>query len=107
MQFDSYEALVKALEGTGLTGQEQIEHQLIVSCQQGAVWPNRGNSFWVSRRSGCWYLATWSPIAYKVPSDQDLLKLCQACIAVGNSAMYDVPPEIIERFLLQRVDDEE
>jgi hypothetical protein len=105
MEPDPYIALIKALAGVGLIGQRNLPDQLIVSTQQGPVWPNRGNSFWLSHREGIWYLSTWLPVAYRVPAHQDVVQLCSACMAVGTSAMYRVPPEIVTRFQLQEIDD--
>ncbi len=86
MQPDSYDVVIEALARTGLVGQMQREDQLVVSSQEGPVWPNRGNSFWLSRKHGAWYLSTWLPAAYRVPADQDIVALCSACNArpVGN-----------------------
>jgi hypothetical protein len=106
MQPDSYDAVKTALSKLGLVGQLQGEDQLVVSSQQGPVWPNRGNSFWLSRKHGTWYLSTWSPAGYQVPPDQDLLALCSACMG-GTSTMSRVPPEIIARFELQELDQNE
>jgi len=106
MQPDSYDAAREALAKLGLAGQMQGEDQLIVSAQQGPVWPNRGNSFWLSRKQGTWYLSTWLPAGYRVPPEQDLVALCSACMG-GPSAMYRVPPEVIERFGLQELDENE
>jgi len=100
---DPYESLTRALAGIGLTGQLQNPDQLIISCQEGPVWPERGNSFWVSHKQGVWYLGTWLPVCYKLPTDKDIVDLCAACMSFGTSAMYRVPPEIIERFALQEL----
>jgi len=106
MQPNSYDDLTEALAKLGLVGQMQSEDQLIVSTQHGPVWPNRGNSFWLSRKQGTWYLSTWLPAGYRVPPDQDLVALCSACIG-GPSAMYRVPAEVIARFSLQELEDDE
>jgi hypothetical protein len=106
MQPDSYDAVTEALTKLGLVGQMQGDDQLIVSAQQGPVWPNRGNSFWLSRKQGTWYLSTWLPAGYRVPSDQDLVVLCSACMG-GSSAMYRLPSEIIERFRLRELTEKE
>jgi hypothetical protein len=106
MQPDSYDALAKALAEIGLVGRMQGKDQLIVSSQQGPVWPDRGNSFWLSRKQGAYYLSTWLPAGYRVPADQDLVALCLACMGVP-SAMYLVPHEVIERFGLQELDKKE
>lgn len=105
MEPDPYIPLIEALAGVGLIGQRNLPDQLIVSAQQGPVWPNRGNSFLLSHREGLWYLSTWSPVHYRVPAKQDVVQLCSACMAVGASAMYRVPAEIVARFELQEIDD--
>ena len=105
MNSDPYIALSEALAAAGLTGQRSRPDQLIVSAQQGPVWPNGGNSFWLSQTQGVWYLSTWLPVCYRVPVNQDIVQLCLACMAVGTSAMYRVPPDIVTRFELQEIDD--
>ena len=106
MQPDSYHSLAKSLEAVGLTAQQQGPDQLVVSCQEGPVWPNRGNSFWLSRKEGAWYLSTWSPVGYGIPADQDIVALCTACMSVENSAMCRVPSDLVSRFQLQELDDD-
>lgn len=105
MQADPYIALAEALAVVGLTGQRSRPDQLIVSTQPGPVWPNRGNSFWLSYHQGLWYLSTWLPACYRVPANQDVVGLCLACMAIGTSARYRLPPEIVARFQLQEIDE--
>jgi hypothetical protein len=110
MQSDPYDVLTKALAPAGLIGQRENAgrlSRLIVSSQEGPVWPNRGNSFWLSQKDGVWYLVTWLPACYRVPASQDIVALCSACMLVGTSAMYRVPPEIVASFGLQELDDAE
>jgi len=104
---DSYASLTRALDAIGLTGQQIRSDQLVVSARQGVVWPDRGNSFWLSFQRGTWYLSTWLPACYRVPSDQDVVALCSACMEFGTSAMYRVPDEIAARFGLERIPDSE
>jgi len=85
MQPDPYIALTEALAAVGLTGQRSRPDQLTISAKPGPVWPNKGN--------------------YRVPADQDIVNLCSACMSVGSSAMYRIPPDIITRFQLQEIDD--
>ncbi len=105
MQSDPYIALTKALAAAGLAAQRSRPEQLIVSAQQGSVWPNERNNFWLSQNQGVWYLSTWLPACYRVPSNQDIVLLCKACMGIGTSEMYRVPPEIVARFELQEIDD--
>jgi hypothetical protein len=105
MQTDPYISLTAALAGVGLTGQLSRPDQLIVSAQQGPVLPNRDNSFWLSHNQGIWYLCTWLPACYRVPTNQDVATLCSACMAAGTAAKCRVPTEIVARFELQEIDD--
>ena len=97
--------LIGELARVGLIGQKNLPDELVVSAQQGPVWPSRGNSFLLSHREGFWYLSTWSPVHYRVPAKQDIVQLCSAFMAVGASARYRVPPDIVARFELQEIDD--
>ena len=101
MQPDPYIALTEALAAVGLTAQRTRPDQLVISTQQGPVWPN----FWLSHSEGHWYLSTWLPAYYRVPADRDIVNLCSACMTAGSSAMYRVPPDTIARFQLQEIDD--
>ena len=107
MRHDSYASLTDALHPIGLIGQRMGPDQLVVSAQEGPVWPDRGNSFWLSLRSGTWYLSTWAPMRYRIPDDQDVVSLCSACMDFGTSAMQRVPDEIAARFSLEQISDGE
>lgn len=105
MEPDPYIHLMEALARVGLIAQQRRPDLLIVSAQEGPVWPDRGNSFTLSHREGTWYLSTWTPVHYRVPTQQDLIALCSVCMATNGSAMYRVPLEIVTRFGLQEIDD--
>jgi hypothetical protein len=107
MNPNSYADLTNALQDMGLTGQQKNPDQLIVSTQLGPVWPNRGNSFWLSLQNGTWYLSTWLPACYRIPAGEDVVALCAACMKSGAAAMYRVPDEIIGRFGLELISDDE
>lgn len=107
MSPDSYPSLISALNAAGLSGQQLRSDQLVVSVQRGPVWPDRGNSFWVSLQRGVWYLSTWLPACYRIPAGQEVAAVCSACMAVGGSAMYRVPDEIVVRFGLAELSDDE
>jgi hypothetical protein len=107
MQPDPYESMIKALARVGLVGEMSNHRQLVVSRQVGPVWPDRGNSFWLSHSRGIWHLCTWSSVCYEVPRDQDVVDLCTRCMSLGTSAMYRVPREIVECFGLQELGNDE
>lgn len=95
---DPYADLTSALASDGIRCQFQAAGQLVISRQLGSIWPDRGNSFWVTHVEGCWYLFTWSPVGYRVTEAADCAAVCRACMAFGTSAMYRVPSEIAEPF---------
>ena len=104
---DSYEQLVAALASDGICCRFQSPDQLVVSAQAGAPWPDRSNSFWVTRATGVWHLFTWTPIGYLVPHRSDMASVCRACMAHRTSAMYSVPPNIAQQFALRELSDDE
>src|ERR1700730_8096445 len=107
MSHDSYSLLNSALNALGLTGEQRSPHQLVVSAQRGQIWPDGGNSFWLSYQRGAWYLSTWLPACYRIPAGQDIVAVCSACMGFCTSAMYKVPDEIAARFGLERISDNE
>jgi hypothetical protein len=48
-----------------------------VVCSKGP-YPLSGNSFWVTRFGGCWYLGTWGVRHYQVPDDESVVEVCLA-----------------------------
>ncbi len=107
MDFDltPYCEIRSALLEFGIQCQVNGRHQISVSAQRGPIWPDGGNSFWITRATGAWRLFTWSPVGYRVPEDADLVALCRRCMALGTTAMYRVPPEVCEEFGLVEMDD--
>jgi hypothetical protein len=103
----TYSSISNALEAVGIASRQSRHDQLIVSTQVGPVWPNAGNSFWLSYQKHGWYLSTWLPACYRIPSNQDLVALCVACMEASSSAMYRVPEAIVERFRLERLSERE
>jgi hypothetical protein len=80
---------------------------MVVSGQVEQVWPNRGNSFWVTHAGGRWHIFTWSPIGYQVPAATNMAALCRACMAHGESAMPKVPQSLVQQSGLLKQSDEE
>lgn len=107
MNADPYNLLAVALAAKGWTTHLRSPYQMIISSQDGPVWPDRGNSFWVSHRDGTWYLSTWAPTGYRVPRGQDMFAVCAACMSLGGSAMWRVPTEIASKFGLQELGSDE
>ena len=107
MSCHSYAQLVEALKDAGLAGQLMSPHQMAVSTQPGPVWPNNGNSFWLSLHNGAWFLVTWAPVGYRIPADRDVVKVCVACMNAVGSAMAQLPSTIVNGFGLTQLSDAE
>jgi hypothetical protein len=105
MDPDPYIPLIEALAAARLTGQRSLPDQLVVSAERGPMLGNPENSLWLSHRAGVWYLSTWLPVRYRVPTGQDIVALCCACTTTGSSPLSRVPPEIVARFGLQEIDE--
>lgn len=99
-----YSAVIKALGERRIEARFQSPDQLVVSLQKGPVWPNAGNSFWISHQNNQWYLCTWVPHCYSVPEATDVVELCSAFVTRGETAQYTVPVDLIERFKLMELD---
>ena len=78
-------------------------HQMTVSVQRGPIWPNSGNSFWLTHAKERWTLVTWTPVGYDIPDAMDVVELCRACMGIADSAMYDLPDDLVSSFGLHRL----
>lgn len=109
MDFDitPYTELRDALAQTGIKCGVYGRHQITVSVQDRAIWPDAGNSFWITVATGNWCLFTWVPVGYRIPDEADIPELCRRCMAIDGAAMYRVPAEICDDFGLTELDDEE
>ncbi len=101
---DPYILLTQVLTNAGLAAQRNLPDELIVSAQESSATPSRGTGLCLSYQAGCWYLSTWLPAHCRVPSGCDMVALCRACLEVGSSVNYRVPPEVMTRFGLQEID---
>ncbi len=104
---EPFSELAEALAPDGIRCTFMRPGQLAVSNQDGNVWPDRGNSFWLTRAGGRWYLFTWAPRGYHIPDSADVAALCRTCMAFGTSTMGSVPPDISQRFSLVELSEAE
>lgn len=79
-------------------------HQIAVSTQDGPLWPDAGNSFWITCATGQWHLFTWNSIGYLIPENSNLVDVCRTCMQIESKAMYVVPKSIVEQFGLIRLE---
>jgi hypothetical protein len=82
-------------------------HQITVSTQKGPIWPDRGNSFWITCAPGSWFIFPWFSDGYAIPNDSRLAELCRRCMELGGSAMHVIPDEIVTEFNLRELTEDE
>jgi hypothetical protein len=104
---DAYRQLAQELAVDDIRCQFQSCGQMVVSRQVGPIWPDRGNSFWLTHAGGGWHLFTWVPRGYRVPPDISIADLCRTSMAHGDSAMGKVSSHIIQAFALSELTDDE
>jgi hypothetical protein len=100
-----YDDLAKHLKAKGIGTYFQNPDQLVISDQNPAM-PS-SNCFWVSKREVDWFLGTWLPAIYQVPSDQDICSVCEIVFRSSPSAIYTVNTSVAQRLGLRRLSDEE
>lgn len=67
-----------------------------------------GNSFWVATRGGEWFIATWSPIIYRIPDPECLVNLCVRLLSRSPGRAYgDVDESVRTEFGLVEIQYEE
>jgi hypothetical protein len=99
-------SLVEGLHGRSIHTHFQGPGQLVVSRQQGPAWPSAGNSFWIGRVQGQWYLCTWVPVCYQVPASAALVSLCTDFADRGTCAQDAVPVDLVEGYGLAELTEE-
>lgn len=104
---DEFTEIEQALRERQISFYRQRPGQLVLSRQRGPVWPDAGTSFWLARLNRDWYLCTWAPCYYRVPPSSSVLDVAEAFVDVGTSAQWRVPPELITRFSLTEINDDE
>jgi hypothetical protein len=100
-----YEQVIQALARRGLQTHFMRPWQLVVSRQTGPPWPDRGNSFWIARLGGNWYVGTWGPFYYRLDDERQLEPFCVAFADTGTRAQARVPDNLATRFGLVEIDD--
>jgi|SRR5271170_3834759 len=103
----AYAELEQSLAPDGIRCQFQTQGQFVVSRQVGPIWPDRGNSFWVTHAGGNWNLFTWAPCGYRLADSGRVAELCRTFMASGDSAQFMVPEVIVKEFGLTELSDEE
>jgi hypothetical protein len=101
---DDLTTIEQQLRDRGISAYRQQPNQLVLSRQSGPVRPGRGNSFWICKLTGHWYVCTWAPLYYRVPAESSLVDACEAFLDVGETAQSRVPAELLSRFALTETD---
>ena len=105
-----YSALTNAIENAGFfTTFQPIEETCgrIVCASHGGDWGMGGFSFWIAVRNGRWFIATWAPRFYEIPSAEDVVSVAIEALRNNDRKGYDINKEIKEQFSLIEVYDDD
>jgi hypothetical protein len=82
------------------------DHRVVLASRRRKAGGYTGTSFWVSFRSGSWFLGTFGSISYSIPDPNNVLSLCTELLGkTFNGPMHYVPEEIQKTFALEQVVD--
>lgn len=101
-----YQSFAARFRGSDVRGFVKEPNQLVLSLQDGPVWPDRGNSFWVCWLDGRWYVGTWAPRYYRVQDADRLLDFCDKFDHFGDSAQGEIPGNLMAEYGLEEVPDD-
>lgn len=102
---NAYTELAKRLASKGIASYFQNSEMLVISDENPAT--PASNTFWLTNRSGQWYLATWMPAVYEVPKDRDLAEVCEIVFRSSEKAMYAIDAPVALDLNLRRLSDDE
>lgn len=102
----AYADLQQSLAADGIRCQFRTPGQFVISRQVGPIWPDRGNSFWVTYAGGNWNLFTWAPVGYRLPEPARIAELCRAFMG-SSDHVAGVPDALVVAFGLVELSHEE
>ena len=83
----------------------QNEDMLVISNRTPAL-PN-SNCFWVSAKEHEWYIGTFLPAVYHVPSGVDIVDTCESIFHSSPTAIYTIDENLAARLGLRCLSDAE
>jgi hypothetical protein len=109
-----YEELRRTVEGAGfftdfIADPDGGPHQFVCASKRMPSGSGlTGNSFWVTKWNGKWFLATWGCHYYRIPDAEHVAKLCIQWLTLApDRTPYDVDGGIIQKFGLIETDETE
>jgi hypothetical protein len=106
-----YADLRSAIEAAGFHSTLQpilVVGDRIVLASERAPDGLHGNSFWVARRLGDWFVATWAPKIYRLGNVHRLVELCLHLLHRRPAGAYAaIEPDVVAEFNLTEVADDE
>jgi hypothetical protein len=86
-----YDSVIERLRAKGIRVEFQRPHQLVLPSRVWITWNEQ------------WYVSTWMPAVYPVPSDVDVVSLCEECLQWHDDPFYTMPEPICHRYRLSRM----
>jgi hypothetical protein len=100
-----YFELEQSLRAKGIGSYFQNENLLVVSNANPAM-PD-SNSFWITCKAGEWYLGTWLPSVYRIPTTADVPVICEAVFNSAPKAVWELDNRLAAELGLRRLTETE
>lgn len=98
---NNYLELEQSLLAKGIGSYLQNPDLLVVSNVNPAM-PN-SNCFWVTNKGGEWFLGTWLPAVYQIPTKKNLSEICEAVFNSAQKAIFEVNETLAAKLNLRRL----
>jgi hypothetical protein len=81
-------------------------NEMLVIANQTPAFPNT-NCFWVASKDNQWYIGTFFPTVYGVPSTVEIAGVCETVFRSSPTAIYTIDENLTARFGLRSLSDAE
>jgi hypothetical protein len=104
----TYEHLATAISDAGFYTTGDFDSRVICASKVRPEGGYTGNSFWIAKRAGGWFLGTWGPHVYRIADPARVPELCVTWLRRHpDGTAPDVDSFIRDEFDLVEVDPED
>ncbi|MCI0541163.1 MAG: hypothetical protein L0Z50_38665 [Verrucomicrobiales bacterium] len=96
--------LITRLKEQGVVAYPQSDSHVVIATSNPPL-PDSGGTFWLTQKASNWFVGTWSPRAYSIPADKDIVELSLALLRVSKVAVSRIPNEFAVEWQLTELSD--
>lgn len=96
----SYSDVSKSLRARGIATHSNGDNNWQMVCSTGDFWtgPFSSSSVWMAKDAESWYIVTWAPVCYRIPSEADLISVCADVLSSSPTALYRIPTDLVSKY---------